>query len=129
MPERQTTVTRIDLLLYGGQTMRIDFAALHWSERAARSVGLPDVIMHGPLLLEKSLEVLYDWTGDPGSVSGYNMRCFKPVPVPDDERGAVFQFSGEVEEMLTDRRVTAVVAVQCPGLGTVAKVTATVRLG
>jgi acyl dehydratase len=128
LPDRETVVSRITLLLYGGQPMRTDFAGVHWSERMARAAGLPNVILHGPLLLEKALEFVGAWAGDPGCVEDLDLRFLRPVPVPDDETGAILHFSGDVAEKLADHRVSVVVQVTCPGTGLAARMASTVRL-
>jgi acyl dehydratase len=128
LPERETVVSRLSLLLYGGQAMKLDFAGIHWSERIARSEGLPDVIMHGPFILQKSLETLYDWTGDPGAVVDQRIRFLQPVPVPDDETGAVLRFAGDVVDKLSEKLVSVAVETHCQGAGLVARLNGTVRL-
>lgn len=67
LPEKQVTVSRLAVLLYGGQPMRIDFAATHWSERIAHERGLPDIILHGSFTLAKTMEIVNDWSGDPAA--------------------------------------------------------------
>ncbi len=49
LPPRQYHVTRADLVRYAGASG--DFNVIHWNERVARSVGLPDVIAHGMLTM------------------------------------------------------------------------------
>lgn len=128
LPPKEVSVDRLALLLFGGQTMRLDFAATHWSERIAREVGLPDIIMHGPFTLGKTLEIVNDWTGDPGAIEEHQVRLAKPVPVPDDETGAVFRLTGVVEEKLDGNRVVVGVVATSPGDDVLATLRATVRL-
>lgn len=128
LPDKEVSVSRLALLLFGGQTMRIDFAATHWSERIARSVGLPDIIMHGPFTLGKTLEIINDWTGDPGAVLEHQIRLRRPVPVPDDEVGAVFRLTGTVEDKLDGNRVRVDVVATSPEGDVLANLRATVRL-
>ena len=45
LPEQTFRVTRADLVRYAGASG--DFNPIHWNERVATSVGLPDVIAHG----------------------------------------------------------------------------------
>ncbi|WP_328674646.1 MaoC/PaaZ C-terminal domain-containing protein [Streptomyces sp. NBC_00322] len=129
LPDKEVTVDRLALLLFGGQTMRLDFAATHWSERISRSVGLPDVIMHGPFTLGKVLEIVNGWTGDPGALLEHRIRLARPVPVPDDETGAVFRLSGTVEEKLPGNRVRVGVSAASPEGQVLATLQATVQLG
>lgn len=128
LPPMEISVSRLSMLLFGGQTMRLDFAATHWSERTARSAGLPDVIMHGPLTLGKTLEIVNAWTGDPGTLLEHQIRLRRPVPVPDDDIGAVFRLTGEVEEKLDGNRVVVGVVAHSPGGQVLATLRATVRL-
>ena len=46
---RQYQVTRRDLVRYAGASG--DFNPIHWNQRIATSVGLPDVIAHGMLTM------------------------------------------------------------------------------
>jgi acyl dehydratase len=103
LPEQALPVRRADLVRYAGASG--DFNVIHWNERVARSVGLPDVIAHGMLTMARAARVLTDWTGDPGSVVEYGVRFTKPVVVPDDDTGAVLTVSGTVAQKLDGRRV------------------------
>jgi acyl dehydratase len=64
IPEREFVVERRTLLMYCGACS--DFAPIHWNERIAKSVGLPDVIAHGTLTMAKAIRAVTDWAGDPG---------------------------------------------------------------
>ena len=128
LPPKEVAVDRLALLLFGGQTMRLDFAATHWSERISREVGLPDIIMHGPFTLGKTLEIINDWTGDPGALEEHQVRLTRPVPVPDDETGAVFRLTGVVEEKLDDNRVVLVLTARSGGQKVLTRAKAVVRL-
>lgn len=77
--------TREDLVRYAGASG--DFNPIHWSDRAARALGMPSVIAHGMLTMGKALRIVTDWVGDPARVEGYFVRFTKPVPVPDDDAG------------------------------------------
>ncbi len=64
-----------------------DFNPIHWNERFAREVGLPDVIAHGMFTMAEAIRVVTDWAGDPpGAVVEYGVRFTKPVVVPDDDK-------------------------------------------
>lgn len=128
LPEKRLTISRLALLLFGGQTMRLDFAATHWSERIARGAGLPDVIMHGPFTLAKTLEIVNDWTGDPGALLEHHIKLRKPIPVPDDDIGAVIHVSGIVEEKLGNNRVAVELTATTPDDVVLATARAIVRL-
>ena len=86
LPEQVFRVTRADLVRYAGASG--DFNPIHWNERVATEVGLPDVIAHGMFTMALAGRVVTDWTGDPGALVEYNVRFGRPVVVPDDDRGA-----------------------------------------
>jgi acyl dehydratase len=94
LPERSFPLQRADLVRYAGASG--DFNVIHWNERVARSVGLPNVIAHGMLTMATAGRLVTDWAGDPGAVVEYGVRFTKMVPVPDDDTGAVVVVSGVV---------------------------------
>ncbi|MFV2121137.1 MaoC family dehydratase [Streptomyces sp. Act-28] len=102
LPPREFPVTRATLVRYAGASG--DFNPIHWNERFAREVGLPDVIAHGMFTMAEAARVVTDWVGDPGAVVEYGVRFTKPVVVPDDE-GALIQVTAKVAAKLDDRRV------------------------
>ena len=88
----------MDLVKYAGASG--DFNPIHWNERFAQSVGLPDVIAHGMFTMAEAVRVVTDWCGDPGMVVEYQVRFTKPVVVPDgvdEESGARLTVTGKVE--------------------------------
>jgi acyl dehydratase len=103
IPPRQYQVTRLDLVRYAGASG--DFNVIHWNERIARSVGLPDVIAHGMLTMALAGRFLTEWAGDPGAVAEYGVRFSAPVVVPDDDKGATVEVAGTVTAKLDGRRV------------------------
>ncbi|WP_329564888.1 MaoC family dehydratase [Kitasatospora sp. NBC_01266] len=103
LPAQSFEVTRATLVRYAGASG--DFNPIHWNERFAREVGLPDVIAHGMFTMAEALRVVTDWTGDPGAVLEYGVRFTKPVVVPDDDRGAVIEVTGTVAKLLENRQV------------------------
>jgi acyl dehydratase len=103
LPERIFPITRADLVRYAGASG--DFNVIHWNERVAKAVGLPDVIAHGMLTMAEAGRLVTDWTGDPGALESYTVRFSRPVVVPDDDKGAVLTVSGTVEEKREDGRV------------------------
>lgn len=82
-----------------------DFNPIHWNEKFAREVGLPDVIAHGMFTMAEAIQVVTDWTGDPGAVVEYGVRFTKPVVVPNDDKGALIEVSAKVAALLDDKRV------------------------
>lgn len=97
LPAKEFPLTRAELVRYAGASG--DFNPIHWSERVATSVGLPNVIAHGMLTMGTVLRVVTDWTGDPGAVRSYGVRFTKPVVVPDPD-GAVLRVEGKVRSVL-----------------------------
>ena len=93
LPSASFPITRLDLVRYCGASG--DFNTIHWNERIAREVGLPDVIAHGMFTMATAVRVVTDWCGDPGAVVEYGVRFTKPVPVPD-VGGAVLEVSAVV---------------------------------
>ncbi|MEV0962714.1 MULTISPECIES: MaoC family dehydratase [unclassified Streptomyces] len=98
LPVRTFPVTRATLVRYAGASG--DFNPIHWNERFAREVGLPDVIAHGMFTMAEAARVVTDWVGDPGAVVEYGVRFTKPVVVPDDGEGAVIEVAGKVAAKL-----------------------------
>ncbi len=103
LPSITVPVRRADLVRYAGASG--DFNPIHWSERTARDVGLPDVIAHGMLTMGQAARVVTAWTGDPGALLDYSVRFTRPVVVPDDDTGALVEFGGRVTEKLDQRQV------------------------
>jgi acyl dehydratase len=126
LPARTFPVTRLDLVRYAGASG--DFNPIHWNERFARAVGLPDVIAHGMFTMAEAGRVLTDWVGDPARVVEYGVRFTRPVPVPDDDRGSVIEVSGTVTEKLDDGRVAVTLTATYEGQAVLGKARAVVRL-
>ena len=63
------------------------FNVIHWNERIAHEVGLPDVIAHGMLTMGMAIQVVTDWCEDPSS-GRLRLSLHPPVVVPDDGVGA-----------------------------------------
>lgn len=103
LPARSFPVTRATLVQYAGASG--DFNPIHWNEKFAREVGLPDVIAHGMFTMAEAIQVVTDWTGDPGAVVEYGVRFTKPVVVPNDDKGALIEVSAKVAVLLDDKRV------------------------
>jgi acyl dehydratase len=103
LPARDFTLQRANLVQYAGASG--DFNIIHWNERVAKAVGLPNVIAHGMLTMATAGRVVTDWVGDPGRVLSYGVRFSKPVVVEDDDRGATLTVSGVVEDKNDDGTV------------------------
>ncbi|MFT4294101.1 MAG: MaoC/PaaZ C-terminal domain-containing protein [Micropruina sp.] len=97
LPSITTAFTRSTLVRYAGAST--DFNPIHYSDRAAAELGLPDVIAHGMLTMGSALRVVTDWCGDPGRVLSYYVRFVKSVPVPDTADGSTVTFGGTVTKV------------------------------
>ncbi|MFH8989124.1 MaoC family dehydratase [Streptomyces sp. NPDC017940] len=103
LPARSFPVTRATLVQYAGASG--DFNPIHWNEKFALEVGLPDVIAHGMFTMAEAIRVVTDWTGDPGAVVEYGVRFTRPVVVPNDDKGATIEVSAKVTAKLDDKQV------------------------
>ncbi|MGW7051859.1 MaoC family dehydratase [Streptomyces sp. NPDC054887] len=103
LPAQTFPVTRDTLVRYAGASG--DFNPIHWNEKFAVEVGLPDVIAHGMFTMAEAIRVVTDWAGDPASVVEYGVRFTKPVVVPNDGKGAVIEVAAKVAALLDDNRV------------------------
>jgi acyl dehydratase len=126
LPAQSFTVRRVDLIRYAGASG--DFNPIHWNERFATSVGLPDVIAHGMLTMAEVIRVVTDWTGDPGSVVEYGVRFTRPVVVPDDDAGAVIDVTAKVTAVHEDGTVQVAITASSGGATVLGKAHAVVRL-
>lgn len=119
-------VTRLSLIKYAGASG--DFNVIHWNERIARSVGLPNVIAHGMFTMAQAGRFVTDWAGEFGTVLEFSVRFTAPVVVPDDDHGATIEVSGQVEEKLDDNRVALGVTATSAGTKVLGRARAVVRL-
>ena len=126
IPPRQYQVTRLDLVRYAGASG--DFNVIHWNERIARAVGLPDVIAHGMLTMALAGRFLTEWAGDPGAVAEFGVRFSAPVVVPDDDKGATVEVAGTVTAKLEGNRVAVDVTARSDNAKVLTRARAVVRL-
>jgi acyl dehydratase len=102
LPSASYPVDRLTLVKYAGASG--DFNTIHWNERIATEVGLPNVIAHGMLTMATAVRVVTDWVGDPGAVIEYGVRFTRPVVVPNDDAGVILEVSAKVTELLEGNR-------------------------
>ncbi|WP_283139057.1 MaoC family dehydratase [Rhizohabitans arisaemae] len=126
IPPVEYPVRRVDLVRYAGASG--DFNVIHWNERVAKSVGLPDVIAHGMFTMAQAGRFVTDWAGDPGAVVSYGVRFSSMVVVPDDDKGAVITVSGKVESKLDDNQVVVALTATAGESRVLSRARATVRL-
>ncbi len=126
LPPLAVTLQRVNLVMYAGASG--DFNPIHWNERFAQAVGLPDVIAHGMLTMASAGRVVTDWVGDPGAVVEYGVRFTRPVVVPDDDQGATVDISAVVAEKRDDNLVRVDITAVFAGSTVLGKAQAVVRL-
>jgi MaoC like domain len=130
---RSYPVTRADLIRYAGASG--DFNVIHWNERMARSVGLPNVIAHGMFTMAQAAKYVTEWAGDPGAVVDIGVRFSAVVEVPDADpapggrtSGATIEVSGTIEEKLGDSKVAIALTAVSSGAKVLTRARAVVRL-
>jgi acyl dehydratase len=126
LPTQTFTIRRADLVRYAGASG--DFNVIHWNERVARSVGLPDVIAHGMFTMALAVRVVTDWAEDPGRVVEYGVRFTRPIPVPDDDAGATLEVAGVVGALLDGGRVRVDLTATAAGQKVLGRAQAVVQL-
>jgi acyl dehydratase len=126
LPAVTYPVSRLSLVRYCGASG--DFNVIHWNERVARSVGLPDVIAHGMFTMAEAGRYVTDWAGDAGALVEFGVRFSAPVVVPDDDVGATIEVSGTVKEKQDGNRVVLSLTALSGGAKVLTRARAVVRL-
>ncbi|MEU5599100.1 MaoC family dehydratase [Streptomyces sp. NPDC020298] len=126
LPAQTFSVNRATLVRYAGASG--DFNPIHWNEKFAKEVGLPDVIAHGMFTMAEAIRVVTDWAGDPGAVVEYGVRFTKPVVVPNDDQGATIEVSAKVAAKLDDNTVRVDLTAMSAGQKVLGMSRAVVRL-
>jgi acyl dehydratase len=126
LPPASYPVARLDLIKYCGASG--DFNVIHWNERIARSVGLPNVIAHGMFTMAQAARYVTDWSGDPGAMTEFGVRFSAPVVVPDDDSFVAIEVSGTIVEKLDDKRVVVALTARSAGDKVLTRSRAVVRL-
>jgi acyl dehydratase len=124
IPARDFPISRFDLVRYAGASG--DFNPIHWNERFAKSVGLPDVIAHGMYTMAVAVQLVTDWADDPGAVLEYGVRFTRPVVVPDPD-GARLTVGGRVSGVREDGLLDVELTATVDGQTVLAKARAVVR--
>jgi acyl dehydratase len=119
-------ISRLNLVMYCGASG--DFNVIHWNERIAKAVGLPDVIAHGMFTMAQAGRYVTDWAGPGAYVVEYGVRFSAPVVVPDDDAGATLTVSGKVEEKLDDRQVVIALTARSSDSKVLTRARAVVKL-
>jgi acyl dehydratase len=126
IPAVDYPVTRLSLVKYCGASG--DFNVIHWNERIARAVGLPDVIAHGMFTMAEAGRFVTDWAGPKAVVLEFGVRFSAPVVVPDDDAGATISVSGQVTEKLDGNRVALALTARSAEVKVLTRASAVVRL-
>jgi acyl dehydratase len=126
LPPLTVNLQRINLVMYAGASG--DFNVIHWNQRVAQAVGLPDVIAHGMLTMASAGRVVTDWLGDPGALVEYGVRFTRPVVVPDDDKGATLEITAAVAEKRDDNLVRVDITAKFNDTTVLGKAQAVVRL-
>jgi acyl dehydratase len=126
LPQASYPVTRLTLVKYCGASS--DFNVIHWNERIAKSVGLPDVIAHGMFTMAQVGRYVTDWAGPAAVVVDFGVRFSSVVVVPDDDIGATIEVSGVIEEKLDGRRVALALTARSNDVKVLTRARAVVQL-
>ena len=126
LPAVTYPVSRLSLVRYCGASG--DFNVIHWNERIARAVGLPDVIAHGMFTMAQAGRYVTDWAGPGAIVTEFGVRFSSVVVVPDDDQGAAIEISGQVEDKLDGNRVALALTARSAGTKVLTRARAVVRL-
>ena len=126
LPVVSYPVTRLSLVKYCGASG--DFNVIHWNDRVARAVGLPDVIAHGMFTMAQAGRFVTDWAGPKAAVTEFGVRFSSMVVVPDDDKGASIEVSGRVEEKLDDNQVAVALTAKSADTKVLTRARAVVRL-
>ena len=128
IPDASYPLTRERLVRYAGASG--DFNPIHWNQRVAQEVGLPDVIAHGMLTMATASRSVTDWIGDPAAVVEYSTRFTRTVAVPDDGAGATVEVTGIIGELDPAARTARIdLTVKAAGVTVLGKARVVVRLG
>jgi acyl dehydratase len=126
LPPLTVVLQRANLVRYAGASG--DFNPIHWNQRIAQAVGLPDVIAHGMLTMATAGRVVTDWVEDPGAVVEFGVRFTRPVVVPDDDNGATLAITAVVADKRDDGTVRVDITAVYDGATVLGKAQAVVRL-
>jgi len=125
LPDLELRLTRPDVVRYSGAST--DFNPIHYSDRIAKAIGLPGVVVHGMWTMGAALRIVTDWVGDPALVTSYFVRFVNPVPVPDDDQGTTVQVQAHVTDV-TDGVATIAIEATHDANKVLGAAKATVRL-
>lgn len=126
LPVLTVHLDRAQLVRYAGASG--DFNPIHWNQRFAQSVGLPDVVAHGMLTMATAGRIATDWLGDSGLLAEYGVRFTRPVVVADPD-GADVEVTATIGALDAGARTARVdISAMFNGQTVLGKARATVRL-
>jgi acyl dehydratase len=126
LPAQTFHLDRSSLVRYAGASG--DFNVIHWNERTATAVGLPNVIAHGMLTMGLAGRALTDWAGEGSTVVEFGTKFTRPVVVPDDDEGVDITVTGKVTSVNDDGTVAVALTVTFDGQTVLGNPRAVVRL-
>ena len=126
LPPVSYPATRLSLVKYCGASG--DFNVIHWNERIAKAVGLPDVIAHGMFTMAQAGRYVTDWAGLGATVLEFGVRFSAPVVVPDDDQGATISVTGKVEAKLDGNLVALALTARSADTKVLTRARAVVKL-
>jgi acyl dehydratase len=68
-----------------------------------------------------AVRIVTEWVGDPSSVVEYSCRFTRPVPVPDDNLGALLVVNAKVAELLPENQVVFSLSASCDSVAVLGK--------
>lgn len=126
LPPLHIDVDRARLVHYAGASG--DRNPIHWDERFAQRVGLPDVIAHGMFTMGAAVEAVGAWCADPGRIVEYSSKFVGMVVVPHDAAAGI-KVAGTVKKVDEETgRVTVELAVTSDGTKVLGRALAVVDL-
>ncbi|GAB4589647.1 fused (3R)-hydroxyacyl-ACP dehydratase subunits HadA/HadB [Nocardia sp. IFM 10818] len=106
LPAAKVPVTRGDLVNYAGVSG--DPNPIHFSDTAAKLVGLPTVVAHGMLTMGLTAGYLTSWLGDPTALTKFSVRMSGFVPV-EPTSPTIVEFTGKVKAVDAESGAATVV--------------------
>lgn len=117
---------RPDLIRYCGASG--DFNPIHWNERVAKAVGLPNVIAHGMFTMAQAGRAVTTYLNDPTWWESFSVRFTAPVVVPDTDEDVVVGVKIALAELLPPRRARLDLTATVDGVAVLGQATATARV-
>lgn len=106
LPAAKVPVTRGDLVNYAGVSG--DPNPIHFSDAAAKLVGLPTVVAHGMLTMGLTASYLISWLGDPSALAKFSVRFSGYVAV-EPTAPTIMELTGKVKSVNAQNGTATVV--------------------